>query len=82
MGDLLFAPLKPAEFGRKIVTSPVSLAFEDVSFAYPGRGEATLQHINMTLKQGRKSGDCRPERLRETTLLRLISGCCSPHRAV
>ncbi|MDI9814929.1 hypothetical protein, partial [Acinetobacter baumannii] len=46
VGDLLFAPSEASQFGRKIVTSPVSLAFEDVSFAYPGR-EATLQHINI-----------------------------------
>ncbi len=43
-----------SQFGKRIVTSPVCLQFEDVSFAYPGR-EATLQHINMTLKQGEEA---------------------------
>ena len=73
VGDLLFAPSETSQFGKRIVTSPVCLQFEDVSFAYPGR-EATLQHINMTLKQGEEAVIVGQSGSGKTTLLRLISG--------
>ncbi len=38
VGDLLFAPSETSQFGKRIVTSPVCLQFEDVSFAYPRPG--------------------------------------------
>ncbi|HHT4595817.1 ABC transporter family protein [Enterobacter hormaechei] len=73
VGDLLFAPSETSQFGKRIVTSPVCLQFEDVSFAYPSR-EATLQHINMTLKQGEEAVIVGQSGSGKTTLLRLISG--------
>jgi ATP-binding cassette subfamily B protein RaxB len=62
VGDLLFAPSETSQFGKRIVTSPVCLQFEDVSFAYPGR-EATLQAYQYDPEAGRRSGDCGPERV-------------------
>jgi|AGTN01.2.fsa_nt_gi ABC-type multidrug transport system, ATPase and permease components len=55
-----------------------SIAFEDVSFAYPGRGDAAVSHLNFTIAKGESVAFVGASGSGKTTVLGLILGLLNP----
>ncbi|NUU66292.1 peptidase domain-containing ABC transporter [Enterobacteriaceae bacterium BIT-l23] len=77
VGDLLFSPTEASQFGKTLVTSPVSIHFDNVSFAWPGH-DNLLHNITMTINAGEELTIIGQSGSGKTTLLRLISGMLQP----
>lgn len=57
---------------------PVTVELKDVSFRYPGSGNATIKHISLVLKEGEKLALLGLNGAGKTTLVKLICGFYTP----
>lgn len=62
----------------KIRKNPVEITLKDVSYTYPGNENATLSHINLTIKPGEKLALIGLNGAGKTTLVKLICGFYEP----
>ncbi len=73
---------RPAAGGARPVPAPglrtAAISFNDVSVAYPGRGDPVLAGVNLTIRPGDRIVLTGPNGTGKTTLLMLLLGFVSP----
>ena len=79
LDELLREPLDAAERSGKPVLPPMqsAIAFEDVAFAYPGRG-TVLANLNLRIPQGDFVAFVGPSGAGKSTIYNLVAGFSAP----
>ncbi len=54
------------------------IKLEDISFSYPGSDAKVLDHLNLEIRRGERTGMMAPNGSGKTTLLHTIMGLCKP----
>lgn len=64
--------------GLTVTDTSSIIKLEDISFLYPGSETKVLDHLNLEIKRGDRTGMMAPNGSGKTTLLHTIMGLCKP----